>query len=561
MVEGPETMKSKEASVGKNDLSKRKGKEDKQPTKVVIRKLPPNVTENSFLEFTSPLFEHDYFYYVQDENPSFGDQSFSRAYINFINVHDVYSFTQKFDDYVFIDDTGQEYPAVVEYAPFQRIPKNRGNRRSDSLCGTIEEDSDYMEFVQQLESEIQDHKTSQITEHYFDLANDDNEEKVTTTPLIEFLTSRKNEYIKYKEEKKEERRRRDTERKKFKEENRRIKKEKEAVKAKIVEKSKEEKKTQDGKIFEELTSSGSRVRGKSYQEERQRDLARRKLDEKCSKVDDNKENSKSVTTEKSENECEKSPEDNDLVKTQARANYKDGEFNKKSLEDKKSHHEEDRKSHYHSRDKEDKKHFYGVKKREFVGGYDYDGKYNKSSKSGNYYYDDYKSKSHSSYQKNAFVSNKFGKSKEYYEEKNSKHYDGKSKKYEHADYKDRKNHKEYDKKHVSKTGDSALNLEVKTDKPVKKSESNDREINNASKPERMSRSSSKDNDNHSGSTSEIEGSKSKDTRKEIKENDPRAERRIKNKDRPALEIYRPGMGKFSRQRLERNKSNESKDCD
>lgn len=230
MVEGPETTKSKEASVGKNDLSKRKGKEDKQPTKVVIRKLPPNLTENSFLEFTSPLFEHDYFYYVQDENPSFGDQSFSRAYINFINVHDVYSFTQKFDDYVFIDDTGQEYPAVVEYAPFQRIPKNRGNRRSDFLCGTIEEDSDYMEFVQQLESEIQDHKTSQITEHYFDLANDDNEEKITTTPLIEFLTSRKNEYIKYKEEKKEERRRRDTERKKFKEENRRIKKEKEAVK-------------------------------------------------------------------------------------------------------------------------------------------------------------------------------------------------------------------------------------------------------------------------------------------------------------------------------------------
>lgn len=35
--------------------------------------------------------------------------------------------------------------------------------------------------------------------------------------------------------------------------------------------------------------------------------------------------------------------------------------------------------------------------------------------------------------------------------------------------------------------------------------------------------------------------------------DPRVERRIRNKDRPSIEIYRPGMGKFSKQRLEQKK--------
>lgn len=47
--------------------------------------------------------------------------------------------------------------------------------------------------------------------------------------------------------------------------------------------------------------------------------------------------------------------------------------------------------------------------------------------------------------------------------------------------------------------------------------------------------------------SDIEG-------KEKDKKDPRLERRIRNKDRPAMEIYRPGMGKFSKQRLEREKS-------
>lgn len=65
------------------------------------------MTEQSFLEHVSPLFEQDYFYFVQGENHSFGENNFSRAYINFVNVDDVFTFTSKFDDYVFLDDTGK----------------------------------------------------------------------------------------------------------------------------------------------------------------------------------------------------------------------------------------------------------------------------------------------------------------------------------------------------------------------------------------------------------------------------------------------------------------------
>lgn len=45
-----------------------------------------------------------------------------------------------------------------------------------------------------------------------------------------------------------------------------------------------------------------------------------------------------------------------------------------------------------------------------------------------------------------------------------------------------------------------------------------------------------------------------DSDKDKDKKDPRLERRIRNKDRPAMEIYRPGMGRFSKQRLEREKS-------
>lgn len=42
--------------------------------------------------------------------------------------------------------TGQEYPAVVEFAPFQKTSKKRSKKR-DTKCGTIDEGKDISAIV------------------------------------------------------------------------------------------------------------------------------------------------------------------------------------------------------------------------------------------------------------------------------------------------------------------------------------------------------------------------------------------------------------------------------
>lgn len=41
-----------------------------------------------------------------------------------------------------------EYVGIVEYAPFQRIPKKK--KKKDPKCGTIESDPIYQEFLESL---------------------------------------------------------------------------------------------------------------------------------------------------------------------------------------------------------------------------------------------------------------------------------------------------------------------------------------------------------------------------------------------------------------------------
>jgi len=102
----------------------------------VIRRLPPSWTAETFLEHVSPLPDHDYFHFVPGEL-NLGINAFSHAYVNFIGRKDVRIFSEKFDGYVFIDERGSEYPAVVEFAPFVKIPKKRA-KNPDARINTIE---------------------------------------------------------------------------------------------------------------------------------------------------------------------------------------------------------------------------------------------------------------------------------------------------------------------------------------------------------------------------------------------------------------------------------------
>ncbi|KAH9371250.1 hypothetical protein HPB48_020698 [Haemaphysalis longicornis] len=156
------------------------------------------MTEEQFLEQISPVPANDYMYFVKG-NKSLGPHAFSRAYINFVNQDEIFIFKEKFDDYIFVDEKGNEYPAMVEYAPFQKIPKRRSRKR-DPKCGTIEQDPEYLKFLESLE-QPEEVSLPSIDTYIEEIEAREKEMKANNgclkvvTPLIEYLQQRKMERL------------------------------------------------------------------------------------------------------------------------------------------------------------------------------------------------------------------------------------------------------------------------------------------------------------------------------------------------------------------------------
>ncbi|GFS94643.1 regulator of nonsense transcripts 3A [Nephila pilipes] len=238
---------------------KSKMKRDKTfQTKVVVRRLPPTMSEEQFIDQISPLPDHDYMYFVKADM-RLGPHAFSRAYINFLIPEEIFIFKDKFDGYVFLDSKGNEYPAVVEFAPFQKIPKKRNAKKRDAKCGTIETDLDYLKFLENHKK--QDEVTLPSAEVYLEeIESREKELKANngvpkvSTPLIEFLKARKIEQQKIRDEKREERKRKDMEKKRIREEERRRRKA-EKDKERVKEKSKEKDSLSEKEVTDELEKS------------------------------------------------------------------------------------------------------------------------------------------------------------------------------------------------------------------------------------------------------------------------------------------------------------------
>ncbi|KAL1789297.1 regulator of nonsense transcripts 3B isoform X2 [Sigmodon hispidus] len=178
-------------------------------SKVVIRRLPPTLTMEQLQEHLQPMPEHDYFEFFSN------DTSLDR-----------------FDGYVFLDNKGQEYHAIVEFAPFQKAAKKKIKKR-DTKVGTIDDDPEYRKF---LESYATDEKMTSTPETLLEEIEAKNRDLIAkrTTPLLSFLKNKQ----RMREEKREERRRREIERKRQREEERRKWKEEEKRKRKDIEKLK-----------------------------------------------------------------------------------------------------------------------------------------------------------------------------------------------------------------------------------------------------------------------------------------------------------------------------------
>uniref|UniRef100_W5JXZ5 UPF3B regulator of nonsense mediated mRNA decay n=1 Tax=Astyanax mexicanus TaxID=7994 RepID=W5JXZ5_ASTMX len=247
------------------EKSERPNKEKKETmTKIVIRRLPPSLTKEELEEQLQPLPEVDYLEFFSSDT-SLYPHLFARAYLNFKNQDDIVLFRDRFDGYVFIDSRGQEYPAIVEFAPFQKVAKKR-SKKKDAKTGTIEED--YKKFLE--------------------MYNGGDDEKLSSTPetLLEEIEAKTKELFgkltilitqRIREEKKEERRRRelerkrlrDEERRKWREEEKRKRKEAEKLKKaeKVPEKDKDQSKEEQPKIKDrpaiQLYQPGARSRNRT----------------------------------------------------------------------------------------------------------------------------------------------------------------------------------------------------------------------------------------------------------------------------------------------------------
>ncbi|KAG0215507.1 hypothetical protein BGX28_009555 [Mortierella sp. GBA30] len=126
-------------------------------TKIVVRRLPANLPEHIFLDSIKTLVPDQALERATtwvsgkvSKNPVKGNTS-ARAYIYFKNEKLAMEFKKVYHGHVFVDKNGNEGRAHVEFAPFQKIPREQ--RKPDAKQGTIEEDPDYIAFLEALSAE------------------------------------------------------------------------------------------------------------------------------------------------------------------------------------------------------------------------------------------------------------------------------------------------------------------------------------------------------------------------------------------------------------------------
>ena len=124
-------------------------------------------------------------------------------------MNDVYSFKERFDNYIFIDSKSNEYPALVEFSPYQRCPKNFDSNtlKKDSKLNTIEQDSDYLKFLETFScknqntnlpsceailEELEQKEREKASMGILGTAGMFNTPKIAT-PLLEYLKKKKDE--------------------------------------------------------------------------------------------------------------------------------------------------------------------------------------------------------------------------------------------------------------------------------------------------------------------------------------------------------------------------------
>ncbi|KZV74977.1 hypothetical protein PENSPDRAFT_741883 [Peniophora sp. CONT] len=164
-------------------------------TKTVVRRLPPNLPEEIFWASVQKWVSDEtvvWKSFVQGKlrKKMNKENVHSRAYIAFKTEDLVASFSREYDGHVFRDKAGNEAQAVVEFAPFQKIPVPTEKVKKDHRIGTIEEDEEYQAFLKTLEeSTAKTMDTETLLETL--IASTISAPQPTSTPLLEALKAEK----------------------------------------------------------------------------------------------------------------------------------------------------------------------------------------------------------------------------------------------------------------------------------------------------------------------------------------------------------------------------------
>ncbi|KAG0651229.1 Regulator of nonsense transcripts 3B [Hyphodiscus hymeniophilus] len=170
-----------------------------QRLKVVIRRLAPGLTEEEFTtiigeEWKAGQGKVDWLCYEpgkSSKNPSKPSRP-SRAYIHLTAEAHLMTLAEVVRQSVFEDaqntfaDPALIGPPAVEFATYGRIPG--GRRRTDARAGTIDQDPEFMSFLEALANPT---TGRELTAETLAEVAAGKSEKVTTTPLVQFLKDKK----------------------------------------------------------------------------------------------------------------------------------------------------------------------------------------------------------------------------------------------------------------------------------------------------------------------------------------------------------------------------------
>ncbi|XP_031474842.1 regulator of nonsense transcripts UPF3-like [Nymphaea colorata] len=160
-------------------------------TKVVLRHLPPSISQAVLMEQVDARFAGRYRWTAfRPGKTSHKNMRYARAYIDFKRPEDVLEFAEFFDGHVFVNEKGSQFKTIVEYAPSQRVPKSWSKK--DGREGTIHKDSEYLEFLEMLAKPVENLPSAEIQLERREAERASApKETIVITPLMEFVRQKR----------------------------------------------------------------------------------------------------------------------------------------------------------------------------------------------------------------------------------------------------------------------------------------------------------------------------------------------------------------------------------